>query len=110
MFTETLIMFYFIETGKNIKNYIIEHDYSLNFYKPILKMKMKLFPHIMLSMFIIGTVFIIGGAVHNGIISGWIHGLLFYIGICHFSYLIIIQHLCFKENTELIIMLYNKSK
>ena len=30
-------------------------------------MKMKLFPHIMLNMVIVGTTFIIGGGVHTGV-------------------------------------------
>ena len=56
-------------------------------------------------MIIIGAVFIIGGAVHNSILNAWQHGLLFYLGFIHFSYLLLIQHNCFKENTELVISL-----
>ena len=105
MFTETLIMFYFIATGKNIKKFIIKNNLDINMYKVILRMKIKLFPHIMINMIIIGVVFMIGGAVHNSMINAWQHGLLFYIGFIHFSYLILIQHNCFKKNTELVISL-----
>ena len=105
MFTETLIMFYFIATGKNIKKFIMRNNLDINMYKNILKMKMELFPHIMINMILIGVVFMIGGAVHNSIINAWQHGLLFYIGFIHFSYLILIQHNCFKKNTELVISL-----
>ena len=110
MFTETLIMFYFIITGIKIKELIKNNKLDIiEYYKPILDMKMKLFPHIMLNMIIIGVTFIIGGAVHNNIISPLIHSLGFLLGICHYGWLIILQHRCFIRNTELVILVYEKA-
>ena len=79
----------------------------VRYYKPILDMKMKLFPHIMLNMIIIGTTFIIGGAVHNDIIPPSMHSLGFLAGIIHYNWLIILQHRCFIRNTELVILIYD---
>ena len=110
MFTQTLIMFYFIATGKNIKEFIINNKLDINNYKKVLSMKMKLFPHIMVNMVILGTVFIIGGAIFSNIISEWQYAVLFFICIFHYTYLLIIQHDCFKVNTELVIKLYKLSK
>ena len=108
MFTETLILFYFIITGIKIKEIIKKNNLDIiRYYKPILDMKMKLFPHIMLNMIIIGTTFIIGGAVHNNIISPNMHSLGFLVGIIHYSWLIILQHRCFIRNTELVILVYD---
>ena len=42
MFTQTLIMFYFIAAGKNIKKFIISNKLDINNYKKVLSMKMKL--------------------------------------------------------------------
>ena len=53
-------------------------------------------------MALIGTVFILGGAVQIGSISGWIHGLLFDIAFLHFLYTTMVQHRGFKENVEII--------
>ena len=49
------------------------------------------------------TTFIIGGGVDTGVIPGWIHGVLFYVGLIHFFKMIVIQHICFKENTEIVL-------
>ena len=81
MFTQTLIMFYFIAAGKNIKKFIINNKLDINNYKKVLSMKMKLFPHIMVNMVILGTVFIIGGAIFSNIISEWQYAVLFFICI-----------------------------
>ena len=108
MFTETLILFYFIITGIKIKEMIKHNNLDIiKYYKPILDIKMKLFPHIMLNMIIIGITFIIGGAVHNHIVTPTIHTLFFFIGIIHYSWLIILQHRCFIRNTELVILVYD---
>ena len=108
MFTETLIMFYFIITGKKIKEYIQENKCDIGLYRSVVKMKMKLFPHITLNMFIVGALFILGGAVHNGSFPGWGHGLMFDFALIHFLWVIIIQHNCFRENTELVIKLHKE--
>ena len=110
MFTETLIMFYFIITGKKIKEYIYDNQCEPEMYSNVIRMKMKLFPHVTINMIIFGAQFILGGAVHNGSFPGWAHGLMFDLAILHFIWVIIIQHNCFKENTELVISLYRQIK
>ena len=108
MFTETLILFYFIAIGIKIKEIIKNNNLDIiEYYKPVLDMKMKLYPHIMLNMIIIGSTFIIGGGVHTGAISINIHSGCFLIGIAHYLWLIILQHRCFIRNTELVILVYD---
>ena len=108
MFSETLILFYFIVTGIKIKEIIKNNNLDIvEYYKPVLDMKMKLFPHIMLNMIVVGTTFIIGGGVHTGMISVNIHSLCFFIAIVHYLWLIIFQHRCFIRNTELVILVYD---
>ena len=63
-----------------------------------------------LNMFLIGLVFILGGAVHTGSVSGMTHGLLFIIGFLHFLYTIRIQHIGFKENINIIVELADLNK
>ena len=102
MFTETLIMFYFIGSGVAIKKTIQEASLDVNIYENVKKTKMKLFPHLTLNMFLIGLVFILGGAVQTGRIAGLIHGMLFNMAFIHFIYVILLQHRGFKENVEII--------
>ena len=102
MLTETLIMFYFIGSGTAIKKTIQTGGMNTNLYDNVKKTKMKLFPHLTLNMIFMGTVFILGGAVQTGIISGWIHGLLFDLAFIHFMYTTFLQHRGFKENVEII--------
>ena len=102
MFTETLIMFYFIGSGTAIKKSIKIEGGEPSLYEKVKKTKMILFPHLTMNMLFIGTVFILGGAVQTGSVSGWMHGLLFDLAFIHFLYVIVIQHRGFKENVEII--------
>ena len=102
MLTETLIMFYFIGSGTAIKKTIQTGSMNANLYDNVKKTKMKLFPHLTLNMIFMGTVFILGGAVQTGRISGWIHGLLFDLAFIHLLYTTYLQHLGFKENVVII--------
>ena len=95
-------MFYFIGSGTAIKNTIQAGGINTNLYDKIKKTKMKLFPHLTLNMIFIGTVFILGGAVQTGRISGGIHGLLFNLAFIHLLYTTYLQHLGFKENVVII--------
>ena len=102
MFTETLVMFYFIGSGTAIKKTIASLSIETGGYEKVKKTKMILFPHLTLNMVLVGVVFIIGGAVQTGSVAGWIHGLLFDLAFFHFLYTTILQHRGFKENIEII--------
>ena len=102
MFTETLVMFYFIGSGTAIKKSIKMGGGEPSLYEKVKKTKMILFPHLTMNMLFVGTVFILGGAVQTGSVSGWMHGLLFDLAFLHFLYVIVIQHRGFKENVEII--------
>ena len=102
MFTETLVMFYFIGSGTAIKKSIQEGNGEVELYDKVKKTKMILFPHLTMNMIFIGIVFILGGAVQTGNLSGWVHGLLFDLAFFHFLYVTVVQHKGFKENVEII--------
>ena len=102
MFTETLVMFYFIGSGTAIKKTISTLGVETDAYEKVKKTKMLLFPHLTMNMVFVGVVFILGGAVQMGSVSGWIHGLLFDLAFFHFLYTTALQHRGFKENVEII--------
>ena len=102
MFSESWIMFYFIGSGKTIKETIIKYNLDKNIYQEVLDSKKKVFPHLTMNILFIGTVFVIGGGVHTKMISKNIHGILFLISMLHFLYLIKLQHYAFKDTAEIL--------
>ena len=97
MFSESWIMFYFIGSGKTIKEIILNNNLDVTIYKEVITSKKKLFPHLTLNILFIGTVFVIGGGVHTQVISKQLHGWLFVFSILHLIYLMKLQSVAFKD-------------
>jgi len=102
MFTQTLIMFYFIGAGKKIKETIINYDLDKDNYQDVIKIKKVLFPPLTLNMLFIGTAFILGGGVHTGAVNKYWHTGLFFISMLHYLKVLIIQHKSFIENSKIL--------
>ena len=100
MFTQTLIMFYFIGSGKKIKETIIENNLKKETYKEVIQLKRRLFTPLTLNMLFVGIAFILGGAVHTGAINKLWHTGFFILSIIHYLKVIIIQHNSFIENNK----------
>ena len=108
IFTETLILFFFITLSKKIKEIISKN--SINDFEDdkFHTFKSKLFKHTSLNLLIVGSNYILGAGVHTLVIPLFIHTLLFYLGLSHYLFLIKIQHLCFKEFSDLIIRINDR--
>ena len=102
MFTESWIMFYFIGSGKTIKETIINYNLDKSLYQEVISSKKKVFPHITLNILLIGTVFVIGGGVHTKAISISVHGWLYIFSMLHFFYTIYLQHIAFKDTAKML--------
>ena len=102
MFSQSWIMFYFIGSGKTIKETILKYDLDKNLYQEVINSKRKLFPHLTLNILLIGTVFVIGGGVQTKVVSGTTHGLLFIFSLIHLLYLIKLEHEAFKDTAEML--------
>jgi len=63
----------------------------------LIKNKSKNYSHTMLNVAIIGTVFIVGGAVDNNIMSPFFHGALSIIGLAHYPTMMRWQHTALKD-------------
>ena len=105
MFAQSWIMFYFIGSGKTIKETILEYKFDKNLYQKVINSKRKLFPHLTLNILLIGTVFVIGGGVQTKVISGTTHGWLFILSVLHLLYLIKLEHEAFKDTSEMLSIL-----
>ena len=102
MFTQTLLMFYFIGAGKKIKETIINYNLDKSNYQEVIDIKMKLFPPLTLNMLFVGTAFVLGGGVHTGAVNKYWHTGLFFISLLHYLKVIIIQHKSFVKNSYIL--------
>jgi len=102
MFSQSWIMFYFIGSGKTIKETILKYDLDKKLYQEVIDSKKKLFPHLTLNIILIGSVFVIGGGVQTKVVSGSTHGWLFILSISHLLYLIKLEHKSFKDTAEML--------
>ena len=100
--TETVVMYFFISTGKGIKEAIETGLGKKELWKRERKLKMKLFPHLMLTLILVGGVFIHGGAVDNHMPSAWLHGPLFLAAYGHHLWSLVIKNNAFKEQISII--------
>ena len=100
--TETLVMYFFIATGKSIKLLLKDHDSGKQLWKKIKLIKKDVFPHIMITILLIGGLFIHGGAVDNRLPIAWLHGPLFIVAILHHSWSLIIKNRSFRKQIEIV--------
>lgn len=103
LFTETLIMFFFVGTGVSIKEYMIEQKISGDFHKRSITIKRKIYPPQLLNISILMTAFILFGAADNYKIPAWVYQLFLFGGIVQFIDAKIIQNTCFRDNTKIIL-------
>ena len=100
--TETLVMYFFIATGKSIKSLLKDHKNGKQLWEKIRIIKNEVFPHIMLTIALIGGLFIHGGAVDNRLPIAWLHGPLFISAILHHSWSLIVKNRSFKNHIEIV--------
>ncbi len=100
--TETVVMYFFISTGKAIKNAIESGLGKGDLWSRERKLKMVLFPQLMLTIFLVGGWFIHIGAVENRMSPTWVHGSLFVIAYVHHLWSLKIKNNSFKEQISII--------
>ena len=75
----SMTMFFFIGTGKHIKELAKEHGLRQEIVKETILYKNKLFPPMMMAILLTMTQFILGGGIHTRVLPAWIHHLLGWI-------------------------------
>jgi hypothetical protein len=103
LFTETLIMFFFVGTGVSIKEYMLEQKVHGDFHQRSILIKRKIYPPQLLNIFILMTAFVLFGAADNYKISAWIYRFILLCGIVQFIDAKVIQNACFRDNTKIIL-------
>ncbi len=97
LLTETMIMFFFIATGKAIREAIMNGLGEVELWDRERTLRRKLFPHLMVTLILVSTVFILGGAADNEMPSAWLHGPMFLLAFVHHIWTLVIKNSAFKE-------------
>jgi hypothetical protein len=103
LFTETLVMFFFVGTGVSVKEYMLEHKITADYHKRMISLKRKVYPPQLLNILILMVAFILYGAADTGKIPMWVYQGLLIIGIIQFLDAKKIQHQSFRDNTFIIL-------
>ena len=100
--TETIVMYFFITTGKAIKTAITSGLGTQSLWGRERKLKMTLFPQLMLTILLVGGWFIHIGAVENNLATKWLHWPLFFLAFIHHLWSLKIKNSSFREQLSII--------
>jgi hypothetical protein len=71
--SQSMTMFYFIGTGKHVKDLVIEHSITEGFVQRTKVFKTRVFPPALWAMLFTMATMILGGGVHTKVIPWWVH-------------------------------------
>lgn len=100
LFTESLIIFFFVGTGVSVKEYTQAHNLRPDYHRQSIAIKRKVYPPQLLNMLFMMILFVLVGAVDTGHVPVWIYRLYFMFCFWHFLVAKKIQHESFRENTH----------
>ena len=100
--TETVVMYFFISTGKAIKSAIESGLGKEELWKRERRLKLELVPQLRLTILLVGGWFIHNGAVENQMSPKWVHDLLFALAFLHHLWSLNIKNNSFKEQLSII--------
>ena len=102
--TQTLVMFFFVGTGVNIREYVESHsDVKNDLYQQMLGLKRKLYPPTMMVTILFMALVIIDGVFFLGKVSEWWFHILYILTVYYFIKATTIQHQSFKESTQIVL-------
>ena len=115
--TETVVMYFFIATGKSIKNILVENESPLSekLWNKIKQIKNIIFPQTMLTITLVGTLYVFyfgyiaSNANKTDIAYSWISLPLFTISYFHHIWTLKVKNRSFKLQIEVINRLPSKS-
>ena len=99
--TQTLIIFFFVGAGVNIKEYTLSKDNK--FYKGILAIKRRLYPPTLVVTIVFMITVIVDGAFFLGKINEWWFHISYLLTLYYFFKSSIEQHKAFIGSTNIIL-------
>ena len=103
LFTETLVIFFFVEIGLQIKESTLANKLDPQFHRRSIAIKRKVFPPLVLNMLLMMILFVLVGAVDTHLFPHWAYPIIFLGCIFHFVKTKLIQNRGFKECTEILL-------
>ena len=99
--TQTLIIFFFVGAGVNIKEYTLSKDNK--FYKGILAIKRRLYPPTLVVTILFMITVIVDGAFFLGKVNEWWFHISYLLTLYYFVKSSIEQHKAFIGSTNIIL-------
>jgi 4-hydroxybenzoate polyprenyltransferase len=103
LFSHCWIMFYLIGTGKAIKDAVKENGLEQDIVEETKRFKNESYPWLMLAMGLVMATFIVGGGVATGVVSRWIHHVLFYLAAASQGYALWVERRVLIQNERLMV-------
>ncbi len=101
LFTETLVIFFFVGTGMGIKETVLDLKLDPQFRQRSIALKRKVFPPLLLNMFFMLTLFVMVGAVDTGLLPLWLYALFFLGCLFHWTKSKHVQNKGVRETVDL---------
>ena len=101
LFTETLVIFFFVGTGMGIKESVLDRKLDPQFHRRSIAIKRKVFPPLLSNILFMILLFVLVGAVDTHHFPSFAYHIIFLGCILHFVKTKIIQNQNFGEITKL---------
>lgn len=108
---QTLVMFFFVGTGVNVREYLEEHpELGENLYKKMFAIKRRLYPPTMMVTMLFMAMVIVDGVFYFGKISEWWFHILYFLTLYYFYKATKEQHVSFKGSTKIVLEMTEKER
>ena len=108
---QTLVMFFFVGTGVNIREYLEEHpELGHDLYKKMFAIKRRLYPPTMMVTMLFMATVIADGIYYFGRISEWWFHASYFLTLWYFYKATKEQHASFKGSTEIVLEMTKKER
>ena len=108
---QTLVMFFFVGTGVNIREYLEEHpELGHDLYKKMFAIKRRLYPPTMMVTMLFMATVIVDGIYYFGRISEWWFHIFYLFTLYYFFKATKVQHFSFKESTEIVLSMTKSAR
>lgn len=101
LFSQSMTMFFFIGTGKEIKDKAKGEEDEAAVVQETKRFKSRVFPAAMYAMLVLMLTFILGGGIHRGSLPLWTHHLLTVASIYMFGRAYWIEIRAMEQNAGL---------
>ena len=104
----SMTMFFFIGTGKHIKELVREHDLGPEIVQETILYKNRVFPSMMVAILLTMAQFILGGGTHTRVVPVWVHHILGWATLLSNTYCFALEAKYLVSNSRLMNSVYRK--